>query len=146
MPTNLNRLSILFVNYTYIAWPWQHENNFIQVFLSVPGCRTCMCKRANTSLYFTEKRHKIEITDFSILGPSQTKFLVTPVSTCYYVIFLPFGIPPALRYPCFPWLLSVMESNTHGNTQPLSTNTSSTSILSKNIRVLLYWTRVLKYR
>jgi len=29
-----------------IAWPWQHENTFIQVFLSVPGCQTCMCKRS----------------------------------------------------------------------------------------------------
>jgi len=29
----------------YIAWPWQHENIFVQAFLSVPGCQTCMCKR-----------------------------------------------------------------------------------------------------
>jgi len=30
-----------------IARAWQHENTFIQVFRSVPGCQTCMCKRGN---------------------------------------------------------------------------------------------------
>jgi len=27
------------------VWPWQHKNTFIQAFLSVPGCQTCLCKR-----------------------------------------------------------------------------------------------------
>jgi len=29
-----------------IARACQHENTFIQVFCSVPGCQTCMCKRS----------------------------------------------------------------------------------------------------
>jgi len=39
----------------YIAWLWEHKNTFIQVFLSVHGCQTCMCKRSIKLRYFQWK-------------------------------------------------------------------------------------------
>jgi len=44
MPAILSRLSILFTNYALRDLD-KHKNTFIQTFLSVPGCQTCMCKR-----------------------------------------------------------------------------------------------------
>jgi len=35
-----------------IEQAWQQENTFLQAFLSVPGCQTCMCKRAIKVLLF----------------------------------------------------------------------------------------------